>query len=77
MQFVNGEYFHCRQSTRKEGATKMRRIVLVLVLLFVLALTAQASVVSMAAPRWEGTDAPRWEQSAAPRWERTDAPRWE
>jgi hypothetical protein len=56
----------------------MRRIALVLVLLFVLALAAQTSAV-LAAPRWERADAaPRWERAdAAPRWESVDAPRWE
>ena len=51
----------------------MRRIVLVLVLLFVLALVSQAAHAAVA-----GTAAPRWERSdAAPRWESVDAPRWE
>ena len=51
----------------------MRRIVLVLVLLFVLALVSQAAhaaVSGSAAPRWDGPD-------AAPRWDRVDAPRWD
>jgi hypothetical protein len=43
----------------------MRRIVLVLVLLFVLALLSQAAhgaVAGTAAPRWDGpVAAPRWE----------------
>ena len=51
----------------------MRRLVLVLVLLFVLALVSQAAhaaVSGSAAPRWDGAD-------AAPRWDRVDAPRWD
>jgi hypothetical protein len=51
----------------------MRRIVLVLVLLFVLALVsqaAQAAVTGAAAPRWDGP-------VAAPRWDGPDAPRWD
>jgi hypothetical protein len=51
----------------------MRRIILVLVLLFVLALVSQAAHAAIAAPRWEKSPvaAPRWEKSpvAAPRWE--------
>jgi hypothetical protein len=51
----------------------MRRIVLVLVLLFVLALVSQAAHAAVS-----GTAAPRWEGPvAAPRWESADAPRWE
>jgi hypothetical protein len=45
----------------------MRRIVLVLVLLFVLALMSQAA---HAGPRWDRSD-------AGPRWDRVDGPRWE
>jgi hypothetical protein len=48
----------------------MRRIVLVLVLLFVLALVSQAAhaaVSGSAAPRWDGP-------AAAPRWDGPDAP---
>jgi hypothetical protein len=51
----------------------MRRIILVLVLLFVLALVSQAAhaaVSSTVAPRLDGP-------VAGPRWESTDAPRWE
>jgi hypothetical protein len=66
----------CKQTSGREGASKMRRIVLVLVLLFVLALISQAA---HAGPRWERSDAgPRWERAdAGPRWERADGPRWE
>ena len=42
----------------------MRRIILVVLLLFVLALAGQAAhaaVAGTAAPRWEGPTAPRWE----------------
>ena len=51
----------------------MRRIILVVLLLFVLALAGQAAhaaVAGTAAPRWEGpVAAPRWEGPTAPRWE--------
>ena len=60
----------------------MRRIALVLVLLFVLALASQAAhaaVTNSAAPRWDSpAAAPRWDSTvAAPRWDGPDAPRWE
>jgi hypothetical protein len=70
----NGENTtRCQQSSGREGASKMRRIVLVLVLLFVLALVSQAAHAAVS-----GTAAPRWDGPVAgPRWESTDAPRWE
>jgi len=59
----------------------MRRIILVVLLLFVLALAGQAAhapVAGTAAPRWDGPTAPRWEGPvAAPRWDGPTAPRWE
>jgi hypothetical protein len=51
----------------------MRRIALILAVLFLLALAVQTSA-ALAAPRWERAEAgPRWERAVAaaygPRWE--------
>jgi hypothetical protein len=74
LQLARGEYFPCSQSSRKEGATQRRRIVIVLVaVLFLLALALQTSI-AMAAPRLDrAVAAPRWDRALAvangPRWE--------